>query len=385
MRVRTDDGRERHRHLRGHRRPPPPVLPRHRRARVPPLVTGLPIADTPEALTPAWLTRRARPPAVTSTDGHIVEAIAAAARHGPDVRQLPRRAPLRAAPTARRQPRWSAKLPSADPTSRSTAVSTAQLRERGALLPAARARACPIAHARPCTTPTSTRRRLASCCCSRTWRRRSRATSSPAATPSSPSIAVDELVKLARPPLGRPHARRARVAARRPDDGALRFMAMLLPTLWDGFRERYSDRPRRRTYTHAGDALFADLERYLTPSDGRHAPSCTATTASTTSSSTRRRRHPGAVVDWQTCTHGPALNDVAYFIGAGLLRRRPPRRRSRARAPATTTRLARRRASPATPPGLLVATTAVAPSPGSSWPWLRRCSSSAPIGATRCS
>jgi hypothetical protein len=23
-------------------------------------------------------------------------------------------------------------------------------------------------------------------------------------------------------------------------------------------------------------------------------------------------------VDWQTCTHGPALQDVAYFIGASL-------------------------------------------------------------------
>jgi len=28
---------------------------------------------------------------------------------------------------------------------------------------------------------------------------------------------------------------------------------------------------------------------------------------------------PIAVVDWQTCAHGPALGDVAYFIGAGLL------------------------------------------------------------------
>ncbi len=27
---------------------------------------------------------------------------------------------------------------------------------------------------------------------------------------------------------------------------------------------------------------------------------------------------PVTVVDWQTCTHGPALQDVAYFIGAAM-------------------------------------------------------------------
>jgi aminoglycoside phosphotransferase (APT) family kinase protein len=32
-----------------------------------------------------------------------------------------------------------------------------------------------------------------------------------------------------------------------------------------------------------------------------------------------------AVVDWQTCSHGEAMTDVAYFIGAGLT---PDHRRS---------------------------------------------------------
>jgi aminoglycoside phosphotransferase (APT) family kinase protein len=27
---------------------------------------------------------------------------------------------------------------------------------------------------------------------------------------------------------------------------------------------------------------------------------------------------PVTVVDWQTCTHGPAMQDVAYFIGAAM-------------------------------------------------------------------
>ena len=45
-----------------------------------------------------------------------------------------------------------------------------------------------------------------------------------------------------------------------------------------------------------------------------------ATTASTTCCSRPPSGGTGsvAVVDWQTCAHGPALNDVAYFIGAGL-------------------------------------------------------------------
>jgi aminoglycoside phosphotransferase (APT) family kinase protein len=96
-------------------------------------------------------------------------------------------------------------------------------------------------------------------------------------------------------------------------------MLGMLPLFWSGFRERYA--PRLGDDVHeAGDALFANLERYLTRDSepwtvvhgdyrldnllfgpvGASAP-------------------PVTVVDWQTCAHGPALNDVAYFIGAGLL------------------------------------------------------------------
>jgi len=88
-----------------------------------------------------------------------------------------------------------------------------------------------------------------------------------------------------------------------------------LPPLWDNFVERYAAvlEPEVRS---AGDTLFSHLagvyledtkpwtivhgdyrlDNLLFSPDG-----------------------PVAVVDWQLCGHGPAMNDVAYFIGAGLL------------------------------------------------------------------
>jgi aminoglycoside phosphotransferase (APT) family kinase protein len=94
-------------------------------------------------------------------------------------------------------------------------------------------------------------------------------------------------------------------------------MLGLLPNLWDGFRERYAAELGPEVH-EAGDALFAALEAYIKADtepwtivhgDYRldnllfdHRPGGT----------------PIAVVDWQTCTHGPAMQDVAYFVGAGL-------------------------------------------------------------------
>jgi aminoglycoside phosphotransferase (APT) family kinase protein len=91
----------------------------------------------------------------------------------------------------------------------------------------------------------------------------------------------------------------------------------LLPMLWDGFRERYAaDLP---PHVHqAGDALFAGFEAYVTqPEDHR-----TIVHGDYRLDNLLLDPTPGgtpiAVVDWQTCAIGPALFDVAYFIGAGL-------------------------------------------------------------------
>jgi hypothetical protein len=90
-----------------------------------------------------------------------------------------------------------------------------------------------------------------------------------------------------------------------------------LPLLWAGFCDRYADRigPDVRG---VGEALFSNLETFLsrdtrpwTVVHGDYRLDNLLFDAS--------EADPIAIVDWQTCAHGPALTDVAYFIGAGLL------------------------------------------------------------------
>jgi hypothetical protein len=132
-------------------------------------------------------------------------------------------------------------------------------------------------------------------------------------------IAVGELVKLHAPRWADPtladlewlHGNRA---------ATQQFLRELLPELWRGFRERYAAELGPDVH-QAGEALFGDVEGYLLADtrpwtivhgDYRLDNLLFAATPA----------DPGqdavAVIDWQTCTHGPALADVAYFIGAGL-------------------------------------------------------------------
>ena len=57
---------------------------------------------------------------------------------------------------------------------------------------------------------------------------------------------------------------------------------------------------------------------------------------------------PLTVVDWQTVTWGPAMTDVAYFLGCALPDEAAPRPLRRAAAAPTTTRSARTRRSAST-------------------------------------
>jgi len=135
-------------------------------------------------------------------------------------------------------------------------------------------------------------------------------------SPEVAKVAVDELVNLHAPRWGDATLSSLEwlagdVAARQ------QFLLLLLPTLWDGFRERYAGYLGPDVH-RAGGQLFSRLETYLL--------------ADTQPWSIVHGDYrldnllfdPGpdgigvAVVDWQTCTHGPALQDVAYFIGAGL-------------------------------------------------------------------
>ncbi len=129
------------------------------------------------------------------------------------------------------------------------------------------------------------------------------------------TVAIDELPKLHAPRWGDPKLADYDWLHRDPETGRM-FMLGMLPVFWSGFRERYVDRLGAEVH-EAGDALFAHLERYLTIDDE----------PLTICHGDYRLdnllfgspKAPIAVVDWQTCAHGPAMSDVAYFIGAGLL------------------------------------------------------------------
>ena len=131
------------------------------------------------------------------------------------------------------------------------------------------------------------------------------------------TIAIDELVKLHAPRWGDPTLAEFDWLHRDPETGRT-FMLGMLPLFWQGFRERYEDRLQPDVH-EAGDALFAHLERHLT---GNTEPLTIVHGDYRLDNllfGAGEGSPPVAVVDWQTCAHGPALNDVAYIIGAGLL------------------------------------------------------------------
>jgi hypothetical protein len=128
---------------------------------------------------------------------------------------------------------------------------------------------------------------------------------------------VDELVKLHAPRWADPALDQLEWLHRDPD-GSQAFLLGMLPVFWEGFRDRYADRLGGDVH-EAGDALFSSLESYVLAD----------TQPWTVVHGDYRLDNllfggpdggaPIAVVDWQTSAHGPALSDVAYFIGAGLL------------------------------------------------------------------
>ncbi|MUL78735.1 phosphotransferase family protein [Mycolicibacterium sp. CBMA 226] len=93
----------------------------------------------------------------------------------------------------------------------------------------------------------------------------------------------------------------------------------VMPTMWAGFKERYADWLSDDT-VRAGEQFIAGLSGYVRADDqpwtvvhGDYrldnmliAP-------------TPDGAHDITVLDWQTCTVGNAMLDVAYFIGGGLM------------------------------------------------------------------
>lgn len=91
----------------------------------------------------------------------------------------------------------------------------------------------------------------------------------------------------------------------------------LLPLLWQGFQERYGP-ALDASVVRAGEVLFGHLEGFLDPAG---APLAVVHGDFRLDNLLIRPDRPEVVgvVDWQTCTRAPALRDVAYVLGAGLL------------------------------------------------------------------
>ncbi|MGC8463538.1 MAG: phosphotransferase family protein [Acidimicrobiales bacterium] len=154
-------------------------------------------------------------------------------------------------------------------------------------------------------------------------------------TVAEAAVALDELVRLHAPRWGDPSLAELEWLHRDPD-GSRQFLLGLLPELWEGFQNRYQDLVTPAT-GRAGETLFTRLDAYLgadtgpaTVTHGDYrldnllfgAPPGDAPGGTGPGTGTGADGGTGdrvAVLDWQTAGHGPALADVAYFLGAGLL------------------------------------------------------------------
>ena len=125
--------------------------------------------------------------------------------------------------------------------------------------------------------------------------------------------ALDELVKLHAPRWDDPSLAELEWLHRDPE-ASRSFLTGLLPVLWAGFKDRYADSLGADVH-EAGSYLFDALDRYLSADTSPW----TITHGDYRLDNLLFGPDGVAVVDWQTCGHGPAMNDVAYFIGAGLL------------------------------------------------------------------
>jgi aminoglycoside/choline kinase family phosphotransferase len=135
-------------------------------------------------------------------------------------------------------------------------------------------------------------------------------------SPEQAHVALQELVKLHAPRWDDPAL--ADIEWLHRDKAVNReFLASLLPGLWEGFRDRYAS-DLSADVLEAGTVLFSDIEAYLLADTGP----LTVIHGDYRLDNLLFDPTPGgvpvAVVDWQMCTDGPAMSDVAYFIGAGL-------------------------------------------------------------------
>jgi len=273
----------------------------------------LPIVETVEELTPAWLTEALRASGHLPPDASVVgvEVVAVGTGQMCDSWRLTLRYE---GDQGDAPPTVVAKLPANDPTSRATALALRsyenEVRFYQQLAPELPMRTPRVYHADIDVTtaaftllledmaPAQQGDQLEGC------------------TPEVAEIAITELVRLHAPRWNDPALSELEWLHRDKEMNA-QFMLMLLPNLWDGFRDRYAADLDPDVHG-AGDALFAALEGYLLTDNQPWSIIHGDYRLDNLLFDPTPGGVPIAVVDWQTCTHGQALHDVAYFIGAGL-------------------------------------------------------------------
>ena len=275
-------------------------------------MTDVPLASTPEALTPGWLTAALRGSGTIATGTTVAAVEVTPVGTGQMCDSV--RLHLAYDGPAPGPPSLVAKLPASDPTSRATAQSLRsyelEVRFYQELAPDLPVRTPRCHHADidadaasfvlllEDMAPARQGDQLAGC------------------TPDEAAVAVAELPNLHAPRWADPTLAGIAWLHRDPDVRRAS-MAELLPLLHAGFRERYADR-LDGDVTAACDILFARIGDHL---GGRRGPS-TIVHGDYRLDNLLFGGHDGgvpvAVVDWQTVSTGPAMSDVAYFLGAGL-------------------------------------------------------------------
>jgi aminoglycoside/choline kinase family phosphotransferase len=135
-------------------------------------------------------------------------------------------------------------------------------------------------------------------------------------TAETAKVAVDELVRLHAPRWADPSL--ASLDWLHRDREAQRaFFLSLLPAAWNGFCGRYAGALDPDVLV-AGGALFSRLDAYLDTADAPRTIVHGDYRLDNLLFDPAPGGVPVTVVDWQTCMHGPAMHDVAYFIGAAM-------------------------------------------------------------------
>lgn len=278
---------------------------------------GPAIAETADALTPAWLTEALR--AAGHLDGKVTDVMVTPVGTGQMCDSW--RLALTFEGETDAPSTIVAKLPANDPTSRATALALRsyenEVRFYQQLAPELPMRTPHVYYADIDVTTAAFTLLLEDMAPAR------QGDQLEGCTPEVAEVAVAELVRLHAPRWDDP-ALSELEWLHRDRAASQQFMLMLLPNLWDGFRDRYAADLTPDVHT-AGEALFAGLEAYLLLNNEPWSIIHGDYRLDNLLFDPTPGGVPITVVDWQTCTHGQALHDVAYFIGAGLLE--PDRRR----------------------------------------------------------